>query len=96
MKVFARWICRTVLLVIAISAGAFAQVPNPKPTTVPQPRKKPLAQPGGGNSKNAALRTKSEKTREKANKEVKNRVKEAKKQAKEAKRRAKEAKKASK
>jgi hypothetical protein len=95
MKFFALWVCRTAILAVAILTSAIAQVPNPKPTTVPQPRKKPLAQPAGGNAKNATLRTKSEKTREKASKEVKKRAKEAKKQAKEAKKRAKEAKKAS-
>jgi hypothetical protein len=86
MKYFARWMCLTAIVVAAMSMSVFAQTPNMHPTTVPTPRKKPVAQAGvGGNPHNAGLKTKTAKEREKAEKERTKAVKEAKKRAKKAK-----------
>jgi hypothetical protein len=48
-----------VTLALAISAGAFAQVPNQKPTAPPTPRKNDLAQRGGRPVKQVAPLKKS-------------------------------------
>ncbi len=81
MKVFAVWLGRAVILVIAISASAFAQMPNLRPTTAPQPRKRPVAQ--AGNVQKVTPNTKAGKAREKAEKDAqKKRAKKAKKHSK--------------
>jgi hypothetical protein len=75
MKAFSRHVWRAVILVIAISAGAFAEIPNRPPTTAPQPRKKPVAQ--AGNVQKVARKTKAGKAMEKAVKEAQKRAKKA-------------------
>jgi hypothetical protein len=78
MKFFALWACRTVVLVLAISASVSAEIPNRPPTTAPQPRKKPVSQ--AGNVQKVTPKTKAGKAREKAEKDAqKKRAKKAKK-----------------
>jgi hypothetical protein len=84
MKFLALWACRTLLLVIAISASVFADIPIRPPTTAPQPRKRPVAQ--AGSVQKVAPKTKAgkalEKANEKADKEARKRAKKAKKHSK--------------
>jgi hypothetical protein len=80
MKFLALWACRTLILVIAISASVFAEIPIRPPTTAPQPRKRPVAQ--AGSVQKVAPKTKAGKAREKADKEARKRAKKAKKHSK--------------
>jgi hypothetical protein len=49
MKCFAPYVRRAVILVMMISASAFAQAPYARPTAPPVPRRKEMAQPRAGN-----------------------------------------------
>ena len=82
MNAFSGWLCRAILVLAAISAGAVAQMPNSPPRTAPQPRKRPLAQRGTPSVQNAGLKKKSGKAKEKADKEARKRAKKAKKHSK--------------
>jgi len=49
MKSFALSVRHALLVTLALSASAFGQLPNPRPTTPPAPRRNPLVQPRGNN-----------------------------------------------
>jgi hypothetical protein len=49
MKSFALRVRHVLIVAVAISASALAQVPNLHPTAPPAPRRTPLAKPSGNN-----------------------------------------------
>jgi hypothetical protein len=86
MNFFSRWICRFVIVGVAVSGSAVAQMLNSPPRTAPQPRKKPLSQRGTASVPNPGPNTKAGKAKEKADKKAKEKAdKEARKRAKKAK-----------